>query len=421
MVSKSNSRQTTAGVTNKEPLESPDFCLIPQNDYRWAKSQKPSVAELFADCWLCDPYGSRWMPLATELKRTVFKAAKKQLSDKGLFIFKPEISIRDGRSTVCWLVRNLHGSRVKEFWKEVANPTLEAANPTLEVANPTLEVANPTLEVANPTSILPENLIQQGFQNASISPQYRLNNASITPHGVIEAVVASIPSEETEHPLRGAPTNDGIPEGETPQRATDCTSASSVIENKIESSPSLTDQTEAAGGELRDLGEDQSSAAAPPDTSSASEKIRNEIREKLGIGKKPPLKIDPEKAAQIAAQKEQVKWIASDTSLRYTLCRCQNCNREWADSFPSKQCDCGSREIQHRDLEALINQAQHPTVAPTLEDAPTVAPTLEDVLTPEKIVRPLTQVETMYLDILASVAPDSQPSKNHTHNHTHNF
>ncbi|MCC5632135.1 hypothetical protein LC613_31200 [Nostoc sphaeroides CHAB 2801] len=35
-----------------------------------------------------------------------------------LFIFKPDKSIEDGRETVKWMVQNLHGSRMKEFWEK---------------------------------------------------------------------------------------------------------------------------------------------------------------------------------------------------------------------------------------------------------------------------------------------------------------
>ncbi|MEH1873185.1 hypothetical protein [Nostoc sp.] len=28
----------------------------------WASQQKPSVTQLWQECWTADPYGSRWMP-----------------------------------------------------------------------------------------------------------------------------------------------------------------------------------------------------------------------------------------------------------------------------------------------------------------------------------------------------------------------
>ena len=56
------------------------------------------------------------MQLTTKLKRSAFREAKKKLASQALFAFKPEKSIQDGRSTVCWMIKNFHGSRVYEFW-----------------------------------------------------------------------------------------------------------------------------------------------------------------------------------------------------------------------------------------------------------------------------------------------------------------
>lgn len=89
---------------------------IPHDDNEWVRQQKPSVITLWMECWIADPSGSEWLQLNTKLKTTAFKQAKKQLSDRGLFAFKRETSILDARSTVCWMVKNLHGSSVKEFW-----------------------------------------------------------------------------------------------------------------------------------------------------------------------------------------------------------------------------------------------------------------------------------------------------------------
>ncbi|WP_373530530.1 hypothetical protein [Nostoc sp.] len=84
----------------------------------WASQQKPSVNQLWQECWTADPYGSRWMPLSTEMGYSTFISAKKILSESGLFIFKPDKSIQDGRETASWMVKNLHGSRMKEFWEK---------------------------------------------------------------------------------------------------------------------------------------------------------------------------------------------------------------------------------------------------------------------------------------------------------------
>lgn len=89
---------------------------IPHADINWVRKQKSTVIQLFWECWTADPYGSDWMQLTTRLKRSAFREAKKKLVTQALFVFKPEKSIQDGRSTVCWMIKNLHGSRVYEFW-----------------------------------------------------------------------------------------------------------------------------------------------------------------------------------------------------------------------------------------------------------------------------------------------------------------
>ncbi|GAX38973.1 hypothetical protein [Nodularia sp. NIES-3585] len=96
--------------------------IIPIEDMLWASQQKPSVNQLWQECWTADPYGSRWMSLSTALGYSSFICAKKILSESGLFIFKPDKSIQDGRETVGWMVRNLHGSRMKEFWEQIDSP-----------------------------------------------------------------------------------------------------------------------------------------------------------------------------------------------------------------------------------------------------------------------------------------------------------
>ncbi|MBD2536110.1 hypothetical protein H6G97_45070 [Nostoc flagelliforme FACHB-838] len=92
--------------------------IIPIEDLLWASQQKPSITQLWQECWTADPYGSRWMPLTSALGYSTFISAKKILSESGLFIFKPDKSIQDSRETVVWMVKNLHGSRMKEFWEK---------------------------------------------------------------------------------------------------------------------------------------------------------------------------------------------------------------------------------------------------------------------------------------------------------------
>ncbi|WP_229501741.1 hypothetical protein [Nostoc mirabile] len=100
----------------------------------WASQQKPSVNQLWQECWTADPYGSRWMPLTSALGYSTFISAKKILSESGLFVFKPDKSIQDGRETVKWMVQNLHGSRMKEFW-EKANAEKREPNSQKQESN----------------------------------------------------------------------------------------------------------------------------------------------------------------------------------------------------------------------------------------------------------------------------------------------
>ncbi|WP_225226169.1 hypothetical protein [Komarekiella delphini-convector] len=73
---------------------------------------------MWQECWTADPYGSRWMPLTSALGYSIFICTKKITSESELFIFKPDKSIQDGRKTASWMVKNLHSSRMKEFWEK---------------------------------------------------------------------------------------------------------------------------------------------------------------------------------------------------------------------------------------------------------------------------------------------------------------
>lgn len=188
------------------------FLMIPQADLMWVMEQKPAVIRLFHECWLADPYGSRWMQLTTKLKSTAFTEAKKQLSDQGLFIFKRETSIRDGRSTVCWMVKNLHGSRIKDFWKETAIAEPSTADGENNIAQTEAVTAPAEIDFAPAKSILPETQTQQDFQDASTSAQKRFINTSSTPQRVDEVYEDNPPV--TQPPLEGASAPGSVEEKE---------------------------------------------------------------------------------------------------------------------------------------------------------------------------------------------------------------
>ena len=151
-----------------------NFGVIPMNDLDWILTQKPSVMQLFIECWRCDPYGSRWMQLSTKLKPSAFREAKKQLANQGLFIFKRETSIQDSRSTVCWMTRNLHGSRVKDFWKAITPTELDATDTAINATDKAIDTAHMELDATDTAAISPQTQSEQGSQNRSISLQYHI-------------------------------------------------------------------------------------------------------------------------------------------------------------------------------------------------------------------------------------------------------
>ncbi|MDZ8138233.1 MAG: hypothetical protein RM049_23485 [Nostoc sp. DedQUE04] len=92
--------------------------IIATEDLVWAMKQKPSVNQLWLECWASDPYGSRWMSLTTALSNSAFRAARKVIQEQNLFLFMPKKSVKDGRQTEHWMTINLHGSRRKSYWEQ---------------------------------------------------------------------------------------------------------------------------------------------------------------------------------------------------------------------------------------------------------------------------------------------------------------
>ncbi|MHC5937130.1 hypothetical protein [Nostoc sp.] len=153
--------------------------IIPIEDMLWASQQKPSVTQLWQECWTADPYGSRWMPLTSALGYSTFICAKKILSESGLFIFKPDKSIEDGRETVRWTVKNLHGSRMKEFW-EKANAEKQEPNAEkreLNAGNSEIDAGSEEMGASYKASISGQSQSEQGFQKPSRTVQEHLTNS----------------------------------------------------------------------------------------------------------------------------------------------------------------------------------------------------------------------------------------------------
>ncbi|MBD2505239.1 hypothetical protein [Anabaena azotica] len=223
--------------TTKEKQESPYkrlHVIIPIEDMLWASQQRPSVNQLWQECWTSDPYGSRWMPLSTNLGYSSFICAKKILSQSGLFIFKPDKSIQDGRETVGWMVRNLHGSRMKEFWDKATAETEEPNATKQQSSAEKLEMDAIPREIRckHKASISDESQSEQGFCEPSRTAQKHLTNSSKE----IVRCVSSTPNENSHGdetaiaPLGGASpqTLEGVEEREELPTVTDCTSLSLV-------------------------------------------------------------------------------------------------------------------------------------------------------------------------------------------------
>ncbi|MBD2565633.1 MULTISPECIES: hypothetical protein [Nostoc] len=176
--------------------------IIPIEDLLWASQQKPSVNQLWQECWTADPYGSRWMPLASALGYSTFICAKKILSDSGLFIFKPDKSIQDGRETARWMVKNLHGSRMKEFW-EKANAEKREPNSEKRESNAgdsEKDAGCEEMGALNQASILGESQSEQGFQKPSRTVQEHLTNSTKEFVRCVSDTLYEIsPCEETAH------------------------------------------------------------------------------------------------------------------------------------------------------------------------------------------------------------------------------
>lgn len=234
--------------------------IIPIEDLLWASQQKPSVTQLWQECWTADPYGSRWMPLASGLGYSTFISAKKILSESGLFIFKPDKSIQDGRETASWMVKNLHGSRMKEFW-EKAN----AEKRELNAGDSEIDAGCEEMRALYEASILREKQSEQGFCETSRTAQEQLTNSSKEFVSCVSDTLTQISrKEETAHaPLRGASPQSvqSVSEKEEELPAvTDCTTLTLVDAAPSQPAPLLAEKQDCSV-EARDCHEGTGSAA----------------------------------------------------------------------------------------------------------------------------------------------------------------
>ncbi|MEH1808484.1 hypothetical protein [Nostoc sp.] len=242
--------------------------IIPIEDMLWASQQKPSVTQLWQECWTSDPYGSRWMPLTTNLGYSTFIQAKKILSESGLFIFKPDKSIQDGRETVGWIVRNLHGSRMKDFWEEVDSTKLE---PSAQKQQPNsedkeIDTVPEKMRASNQAPISGQTQSEQAFQEPSRTVHEHITNSSkefvmcvsSTQNEISQVDETAIaPFGGTSPQLVGMVEENGV---ESPV-AIDCTTLALV--DNIQSQPTtFAAENEISSEEVKDCHEEVCSAGA---------------------------------------------------------------------------------------------------------------------------------------------------------------
>lgn len=233
--------------------------IIPEEDTVWALGQKLCVLKFWNQCWLADPYGSRWMKLKTSLSDSAFRFARRILEAARLFLFR-RISVgSDGRTSI-WEVRNLHGARVKDFWQGVKNEA-DTASDKVHTAS------QKTITASSKAPILAKTQSQQAFQEPSGTPQEHLTNSS---KEFVRCVSSTQPEishcEETAiAPLGGASPQivEGVEEIEKDlPMAMDCTTLALV--DATEGQPtSLLVENQDLGVEVRDCPEDTCSATPP--------------------------------------------------------------------------------------------------------------------------------------------------------------
>ncbi|WP_375496409.1 hypothetical protein [uncultured Nostoc sp.] len=230
-----------------------------------ASQQKPSVTQLWQECWTADPYGSRWMPLTSALGYSTFISAKKILSESGLFIFKPDKSIQDGRETASWMVKNLHGSRMKEFWEKANSEKQEpnAEKRELNAGNLDKDAGSEEMGVLYEASILGQNQSEQEFQKTSRTTQEQFTNSfEEFVNCVSDTLTGNSREEETAHaPLGGASPQsvESVSELEELPVVMDCTTLTLVDAAQGESA-SLIEESQDCGVEPKDCHEGTGSA-----------------------------------------------------------------------------------------------------------------------------------------------------------------
>ncbi len=171
--------QIKPNSTKKIQHSKKQHVIISLSDLDWALSQNPTVYKLWGECWRNDPYGSRWMPLSTSLKKDSLKKAKKVLREAGLFDFKTEMKILENKRYYETLVINLHGARTSYWQKAELNDNTQVGieSPQVGTENPQVGTENPQVGTENP-QVGTDNPPQQPSNDAKSSTPESLNISS---------------------------------------------------------------------------------------------------------------------------------------------------------------------------------------------------------------------------------------------------
>ncbi|MDJ0903399.1 MAG: hypothetical protein QNJ55_31825 [Xenococcus sp. MO_188.B8] len=189
--SKASDQRQARKDSYREKFGNRPHMIIPQEDSEFIETQNPSTIRLWLQCWRSDPYGNRWTTLNHDLPDSSFRKAKKILADKGLFVFEPKKSMRDGRETAYWLVKNLHGARRNDFWintdsqvnSDAQDRTVDAQDRTVDAQDRTVDAQDRTVDAQDRAPISIKTQAQQGLQNPSGGIS---GSSSVTPQRVTE-------------------------------------------------------------------------------------------------------------------------------------------------------------------------------------------------------------------------------------------
>jgi hypothetical protein len=205
------SKQSTGSKFNHPHM------IIPSDDTTWAVNQKSCVLRFWQQCWLADPYGSRWMKLVTNLSDSAFRLARRVLEASGLFVFRRLSTGSDGRTSI-WEVKNLHGARVKDFWlsekaenrSEVSPPPQDARSAVVEqfsqknkantASNKADNISIQANTASEKASIRTQTQSEQAFHQVSGTAQEHITNSSFEfVMCVSDPLTGNLRVEETAH------------------------------------------------------------------------------------------------------------------------------------------------------------------------------------------------------------------------------